>query len=180
MSHVVILRVRVFSRTLDKLVSFTSHLWIWKLEMAISMICICQFLWDNSQANLMAKNACEVGSAYNMDIYILYLCLCHLKHIDALATLIWYLVSPTLIVNHGVVSPTLKVNLTFLVIPCTFLGGLYICNLAINVTYQVICHPISNHPWQYFITSCWQARECRFWPMDELSCHPWQYIFTHS
>jgi hypothetical protein len=104
----------------------------------------------------MAKNACEVGSAYNMDIYILYLCLCHLKHIDALATLIWYLVSPTLIVNHGVVSPTLKVNLTFLVIPCIFLGGLYICNLAINVTYQVICHPISNHPWQYFITSCWQ------------------------
>ena len=31
---------------------------------------------------------------------------------------------------------------------------------------------ISNHPWQYFITSCWQ-KKVGFWPMDELIHHPW-------
>ena len=41
--------------TLNKLVSFASHLWIWKSEMTISMICICQLCSNNSQANLMAK-----------------------------------------------------------------------------------------------------------------------------
>ena len=40
-------------------------------------------------------------------------------------------------------------------------------------------HLNSNHPWQYFITSCWQGK-VGFTPMDELVHHSWRYLFTYS
>jgi hypothetical protein len=47
------------------------------------------------------------------------------------------------IVNHGLVPSTLYVNPTLFSIPCRFIGGLEICNVAVIVTYQVIVHPKS-------------------------------------
>ena len=51
----------------------------------------------------------------------------------------------------------------------------------------MIIHPNFNHPWQYFITTCWQEK-VGFWPMNELiiihdntysliykKCHPQTY-----
>jgi len=48
-----------------------------------------------------------------------------------------------LTVNHGLVPSTLYVNPTLFSIPCRFIGGLEICNVAVIVTYQVIVHPKS-------------------------------------
>jgi hypothetical protein len=82
-----------------------------------------------------------------------------------------------LIVNRGIVSPTLNVNPTLFVIPCEMFGGLCVYSVAIVVTYHAIFHPSFIHPWLYFITSCWQEK-IRFlangWP------HPSSMtIFVH-
>ena len=67
-------------------------------------------------------------------------------------------------------SPTPNVNPTLCAIPCIFWGD---CRITVlhNVTYEVISN--FNHPWQYFITSCWQEKIGFFGPMDdELIHHP--------
>jgi hypothetical protein len=84
-----------------------------------------------------------------------------------------------LIVNHGVMSPTLNVNPTLFVIRVIFFGRLYIYTYEITIIYQTIFHPILSHPRQHVITSCWQE-EVRFWPMDELLLHTSMTIFVHS
>ena len=88
-----------------------------------------------------------------------------------------------LIVNRNIVSPTLHVNPTLFVIACQTFGGLYIyiCLQLLSLTkcFFIQFHPICNHPWQYFITSCWQEK-VGFWPMDDLIHHPWQYLVTYS
>ena len=92
--------------------------------------------------------------------------------------------SPILIVNYGIVSPTLNVNSTLFVIAWIFLGDLQCYNY-----YHLPSdfHPNFNHPWQYFITSCWQEK-VRFWQWMHSStihdnickfihkkCHPKSY-----
>ena len=73
-------------------------------------------------------------------------------------------VTPSLIPrNPSVVSPTLNVNPTLFVIPCNFFGRLQIYNVAITITYKV--HPNFNHPWPYFITSCWHDK--RRWDLGQ-------------
>ena len=81
-------------------------------------------------------------------------------------------------------SPMLIVNLTntrcfaqhcSLFFCKCFLGVCRFYNVAIIVTHQVILYPNFNHPWQYFITSCWQEN-IGFWAMDEVIHHRWQYL----
>ena len=88
------------------------------------------------------------------------------------ATQIWCLVSPILIVllntivNNGIVSPTLNVNPNIICHSLEFFWGIIVYSVAITITYQMIFHPHFNHGWQYFITSWWQE-EVGFWPRDE-------------
>ena len=94
-----------------------------------------------------------------------------------------------LIVNHGIVSPTPNVNPTLFVNSCNLFDGDYrFTMLQLLVTHQVIFHPHFNHPWQYFITSCWQEEVGFFgqWMSSSIiidkfcslihkTCHPKSY-----
>jgi hypothetical protein len=81
--------------------------------------------------------------------------------------------------KYQIMSPTLSANPTLFVIPCNFFWGLHIYTVANTVSFQVDFHPKFNHPWQCFITSCWQ-KKVGIWPKDELIHHSWQYLFISS
>ena len=63
----------------------------------------------------------------------------------------------TLIVNRGIVTPTLPVIPTLIAIPCTQnLEEYRFTALPLLSLTKWFSHPNFNHPWHYFITSCWQ------------------------
>ena len=63
-----------------------------------------------------------------------------------------------LIVNHMCSITNTNANLTLLVIPCYFLGEVWIFNIAITVTYYVDFHPNFKNPRQDFITKITKLR----------------------
>ena len=59
---------------------------------------------------------------------------------------IFLLSSSILIINHGVVSPTLHVNLTLFVVPCKFFFKGYRFSIVLQIlSLEVNFHPIFIH-----------------------------------